>query len=393
MDLKELTRIDFGPSAGGAHGAISGWDPPHQDRRWARGRRSVIVLPKPDAAGELLLLLTVDPFVFPPILLEQTLRVLVNGRTLRLTRVRQRTSLACRIDPALLEGRDDVELAFEHPDVTQPNMVSASPDQRGYSVAFVNLALLCSAGTPRPPQRPQPAAPLDPETLVPANELSDADLMGQFASLGDNCEFGIAQRYSGANPMDLLRFSGTSIDGLLRGLETGFAGIDELDHMEFDLRPADRGLEYVMRQRGFQMQAHTTIMEGDMPPARLFSREIKKLGLLSRLLMEDMTSARRIFVFKNNHDAGGAYGPQVLERLRRWGPNTLLHVVGSSAHHPPGTVEQAGEGLIRGYIDRFSPYENAQIRPSDVWRDLCRASYDLWRTSLRQASRPNEAEP
>jgi hypothetical protein len=189
----------------------------------------------------------------------------------------------------------------------------------------------------------------------------------------------MAQRCMGANPMDLLRFTGTWLGGLVRGLRNGFEAIDDIDDVEFDLRQAERGREYVLRQRRYEMEAHTTVWEGEMPPARLFSRELKKLGLLSRLLVEDMTAARRIFVYKRNDISSAEFVAPIVEQLRLRGPNTLLHVVRSDGAHPPGHVERLGEGLLRGYIDRFSGYDNAGVEPSAAWQDICLRSYEMWR--------------
>ena len=377
MELKELARIDFSDAQEVAR--LAGWAPPQDGRSWATGRRSALRLPKPDAAGgDLVVLLTVDPFTFPPVLPQQTLRVAVNGQPLRVTRLRHRTSLACRVGPELLAARPELELAFEHPDGAQPNMISPSTDRRLYSVAFVGLSLL-SAAPRRSAPPPAPRATLDRASLKPASELAGAELMSHFASLGDNCEFGMAQRCMGANPMDLLRFTGTWLGGLVRGLRCGFEAIDDIDDVEFDLRQAERGREYVLRQRRYEMEAHTTVWEGEMPPARLFSRELKKLGLLSRLLVEDMAAARRIFVYKRNDVTGAEFVAPIVEQLRLRGPNTLLHVVRSDATHPPGHVERLGEGLLRGYIDRFSAYDNAGVEPSAAWRDICLRSYEMWR--------------
>ncbi len=134
------------------------------------------------------------------------------------------------------------------------------------------------------------------------------------------------------------------------------------------------------------MEAHTTVLEGDMPPARLFSRELKKLDLLSRLLLEDMSGARRIFVFKRNDIASDDYVLPIVERLRRWGPNTLLHVVLSDALHAPGTVEHVRDGLLRGWIDVFSAYDNAGVKPSAVWREICFKAYEMWRRATGPAA-------
>jgi len=42
-----------------------------------------------------------------------------------------------------------------------------------------------------------------------------------------------------------------------------------------------------------------------------------------------------------------------------YGPNTVLWVGLADEAHPPGTVEWAGPDLLKGYIDRFAPGDDA----------------------------------
>jgi hypothetical protein len=49
------------------------------------------------------------------------------------------------------------------------------------------------------------------------------------------------------------------------------------------------------------------------------------------------------------------------------------------AKHPAGTVEMISDGLIKGYIDRFAPGENAHDLSIDCWIELCRNALALVR--------------
>src|SRR5216683_6255225 len=55
--------------------------------------------------------------------------------------------------------------------------------------------------------------------------LSARELMYRFASLGDNCEFGLVQRRCGAEPLGLFRFATIGPESLVQLLE---AGLDDL---------------------------------------------------------------------------------------------------------------------------------------------------------------------
>ena len=377
MKIERLSRIDFATGSGLPRAAWDEWDQPIGGRRWAKGRTSRLVLPRTAGVENQLLLLTADPYLVPPILNHQTLRIRVNGRTMRFERLQRRTVIACRVDPSVLDGHDEMVLEFEHPDVVQPNMVSDSTDTRGYSVAFVEL--LVTRFVPPPSRRTAPVAGIAPAFLPHVDELSTAELMKQFLSIGDNCEFGMAQRHAGAEPMDLLRFMAARMDGLLHGLETAFEGIADLHGLRYEVFGEDGTPEYVLKHRKFNIDAHTTVLEGSIDVDGLLSKEVKRLTVLQRLFHADLTGGQRIFVFKRNDPMKMAEVQPIFTRLRKWGPNVLLWVGLADAAHPPGTVEEVEPGLLRGYVDRFSPYDKAGGQPTPAWMDVCRKAYSLFR--------------
>jgi hypothetical protein len=374
--LKEIVTIDLGSGALPV-GGTANWEQPEEGRRWAIGRSSMLRFPVQPMQADLLLMFTVDPFVCAA-LPKQTLRVVVNGTTLRLARFGRRAIVTCRIDQEKLREGAELDIRFEHPEVVQPNMVSESTDARPLSVAFVSLSLASWTEAKARAAATDDAPAAEPRPLPPESTLSDAELMLHFASLGDNCEFGMAQRTAGAEPLDLLRFAALQLVDLLRGIKEGFANVENIDDLTFEVRVAGGRREYVLRQRHYMLDSHTLVDEGQMSTPRLYRREMNKLEVLSRLLRADMRSARRIFVYKRNDTFSSGYVAPILEALQQWGPNTLLHVVQSDGSKPPGTVEKVGPGLLRGYIDRFSTYDNAAVPPSPVWLQLCRNSYRLW---------------
>jgi hypothetical protein len=68
----------------------------------------------------------------------------------------------------------------------------------------------------------------------------------------------------------------------------------------------------------------------------------------------------------------------LLAHLLRYGPNTLLWVELADDDHPAGTVAWHGKGLLKGYIDRFAPGENAHDLSLDCWITICREAYRMW---------------
>jgi hypothetical protein len=386
MQLKDRFVIDFGAEVEDADPMIANWPAPEAGRRWGSGARTNIKLPRPDADGELALLVTVDPFLFPPILRHQTFRITVNGSALKQVQLRHRTTLVCRIDQSLLISRPEIDIVFDHPDMARPDMISDANDDHAYSVAYLRLALLDAPVTP--PAPPLAALPELANTPLPhLNDLTEAALLSHFASLGDNCEFGIVQRRVGIEPMDLLRFAGVAMTGLLRGLEAGFEGIDDYEQSAFHIHDGGGVREYVNHVSLYEFEAHTNVLEGEMKITRLIDREMKRLRMLRRTLLDDLRTGTRIFVYKRNDLRNTADFMPLFQRLRIWGPATLLVVVLADAAHPAGTVELVQDGFLKAYIDKFNPYDDAGHPASPLWLDICRQAYSWWR-ERRDASQP-----
>ena len=68
------------------------------------------------------------------------------------------------------------------------------------------------------------------------------------------------------------------------------------------------------------------------------------------------------------------------DELRKIGGSPLLWVSLAERLDQVGTVENLGDGLLHGFIDRFSPNENvASYCSFDVWLVLCRQARNQWR--------------
>jgi hypothetical protein len=63
--------------------------------------------------------------------------------------------------------------------------------------------------------------------------------------------------------------------------------------------------------------------------------------------------------------------------LNELGCNWLLWMVPCDSAHPAGTVEVLLPGLLRGYVDRFAPSENAHDLSVRPWTEVCEAAWRI----------------
>jgi hypothetical protein len=196
--------------------------------------------------------------------------------------------------------------------------------------------------------------------------LDDRDLMLRFCSLGQNCEFGFAQRAYGADPIDLLRWASTPLPLLRRLLQLRFAGIER------NLEASDNGREIMVKSRpyGFTWHAHAK----GMTPAEVEARETKRLPFLARKLMEDIAEGERIFVIKPGPvRIEAAEFAQVLDLLDTWGGRPTLLAVYDGG---PPAIEHHSDRLLIGRVNKFA--DGADVPGTTIaadWLALCRMAH------------------
>jgi hypothetical protein len=216
--------------------------------------------------------------------------------------------------------------------------------------------------------------------------MTDAELFRSFQSLGDNCEYAAAQEQAGLKrPLTLLSYANCRPGLLQAAMETRFAEVGDpvrtrltwwYPWSEYKLVAAPY---FSLHARLFRPFASDT----EQVTATLGCAAL--LRLLRRRLLDDMADPCRIFVFKT---ADRAFGAEQAERmhaaLRALGPARLLCVTLAPSADRVGHVEDRGDGLYVGWIDRFGrfPAHRPWIGSFDVWRALCLQARTLHSVSL-----------
>lgn len=370
--------IDFGRDGNGVAYLKAGWSDPEATETWAVGGTSFMAIPRPDQRASYFMILKLRPHIVAGRLPAQRLRVAVNGVELGQFTLTKPSTRACRVPWSAIGGSKVMDVRFDMPDTARPSDLGNGADPRPLGIAFSGIRIFADSGAVLPDDdagADAEPAPIDIDTIAAADRISVGELMLQFESLGQNCEFGLVQRQCGAEPLSLLRFSSTPLPKLLDALEAEFEGMGSPETVHVQV--SANGRELMINDSRFGFLYHAFVQSGAMSLEALHRREVRRVPLLIRKLLEDLQSAEKIFVFKGMSAVPEEEIFPLAASLRHYGPNTLLFVTLADSQHPAGSVEFRAPGFLVGYVSRFAPTEDASDFDVAQWVRVCREAYRL----------------
>ena len=387
MAVELELAIKFGAAGNGQSYLAGGWAQSEPAFTWAIGAESRLRIPRAADAGECILTLDIVPFVHAPELPAQRLIVSVNDVVVMSSAFSRPTLLGYRIPADLASRSEPMTITLQHPDAARPREFGTSSDGRLLAVSLTEAKLYrVGPGTANDPRGRLPAGvmisgsesqtfggprPRDLAAWVAARTGLDLRTLAlRFESVGENCEFGLVQRQCEAEPLGLLRFSSTFLRPLIRGLDADFDGLGE----PADIVPRLEGKaprEFMIHEEKYGLVYHSFVYEGQRSAELMRQQEAVRLKFLRRKFLEELEAAEKIFVYKRNAEVPLEEILPLFLALRRHGDNTLLWVVPAERDRPAGTVEVMMPGLLKGYIERFAPENNAHDFSFDGWMKVC----------------------
>ena len=219
--------------------------------------------------------------------------------------------------------------------------------------------------------------------------ISDRDLVLQFESVGDNCELGLVQRRTGAEPLGLLRFAGVPLRNLLTALRNRFANIAEPDH----IRISQENGEYMVKLTKYDFNYHAHVLVDEMEPRALHQQQCRTVRFLADKLIRDLEDPGKILVFRQNEPLSAADLVDLRLALSSYGPGVLLWVREACEGHPPGTVVAVDDRLMVGYVRRLATRDNVPDLDEQSWMAVLRKAYTIWRGGMMTSGHASLATP
>lgn len=205
-------------------------------------------------------------------------------------------------------------------------------------------------------------------------EITDQDLVLHFESIGDNCELGLIQRQAGAEPLGLLRFAGTPLRNLLRGLKARFANIADPNHIRVN---AEHG-EYMVKLTKYDFTHHSHVKTGDTEPEALRKQQGRTVDFLARKLIGDLENPTKILVFRQNEPLSAGDLTDLRIALAAYGPSILLWVQPACPGHPPGSVDVVDDRMMAGYVRRLAERDTVPNLDYGSWMQVLRRAHAIF---------------
>jgi hypothetical protein len=221
--------------------------------------------------------------------------------------------------------------------------------------------------------------------------LSDRDLVLQFESLGDSCEFGLVQRRVGAEPLGLFRFAGAPLRHLIRAMTARFESMAEPEY----IRVQPENGEYMIKLTKYDFIYHAHVKIGDIDPVALHKQQTRTVRFLVDKLIADLETADKIMVFRQNEDVSANDLLDFRMALAAFGTVRLLWVQPARPGCRAGSVVAVDDTLMVGYVTRLAGRDNAHDFDIESWLTVLRKAHRMHaaRTAVRTVTPPLPRRP
>ena len=200
--------------------------------------------------------------------------------------------------------------------------------------------------------------------------MRGADVLHNFESIGDSCEFGFVQEHFGLRPISLLRWAGCSLEGLVRALQANFAGLFALDDLQW-------GGDGSVVDTKYDIYYHSDLRFEDKALVRDAANLARHKKLLRdtrfrlRMFNEMLDEQQKVLVFRTARSLGIAEILRLKSALDLHGPQKLLCVTIASASHPAGVVRSLASGVKLAALASLAAGPRQDDVDAPAWLDVC----------------------
>jgi len=373
--------ITFGAHGNAVKFQAFGWWGPEETWTWTAGAKSAIVFDAPDAPFGYFVEVDAGCLTQWPSRESQPVVVWANDRRVAAFDMRQDCTFAI-FCPSPRENEGCIVLTFEHQGAIRLADLCENSDPRELALSFRSIRILVLL---EPPAQlivgRQVRREIRAENIAQAIDAAERtvevpihELLTSFEMLCGDCWFGLVQRILGSEPLGLLRFAGAVPRVTIKGLDTEFSEMGA----DINPTPAGDGTDEWMITDAFGLCYHSG-KSLSVPPEKVIEMERKKVGFLRRKFSEDLTEARKTFVFSDKEGLPVEAALSLFLALRRSSKGNLLWVRPARSIPEAGTAREIAPGFVVGFLDFCGEPMSGNI-PLGGWLSVLSSAYLLTAT-------------
>jgi tetratricopeptide (TPR) repeat protein len=191
----------------------------------------------------------------------------------------------------------------------------------------------------------------------------------QFEPVGNNCEFGFAQRKHGAEPLALFRWTAVTPQNLVRLLRDRLEGYDAPERYRLE---ENREREFILKEDVYETASHTYVKAPGADAAALLQKLARRQAFLHRKFMETLAEGRKVFIYKYDQRLDASQMDAIERGLRELGARKFLFVMRAGEGDAAGTARCERPGRAVGFVSDVMP--NTQFLE---WDQIVKQAYRL----------------
>lgn len=173
-----------------------------------------------------------------------------------------------------------------------------------------------------------------------------------FEPVGNNCEFGFAQRHRSAEPLSLFRWTSITHANLLRLLHSKLVDYDLPERYSLG---GNFQVEYFLKDSEYESASHTGVKASDISPDEFLLKLRKRQVFLKRKFLEDAQAGQKIFLHKVDGPLSESHMAELQTAFEALGVQKTLFVMRATPEHPGGSFHLRNSNSMVGYLSKNMP--------------------------------------
>lgn len=200
--------------------------------------------------------------------------------------------------------------------------------------------------------------------------LSPAEIAASCESIGRNCEFGLAQREFGLEPIHLLRWAGSQMPGLVAAFENGFDGLgEEMTGAREETPEGHPHSRWMLTCQRYGIAFHVEAPREAGGPEQAGAASMKRIRWQADRLLAGIAESERILVYSSRQVRDPLDCEALVLAIRGHGHAPIL-LVGQADGAVGGVARTRWPGVWFATMPMLTRMDWAGGADTDLWTNV-----------------------